>query len=340
MDERIFVSREPFRLECGAVLPRIEVAYNTFGRLNSRRDNAIWVCHALTADSDVRHWWGEAMLAGRFLDPERHFIVCANMLGSPYGSTSAKSIDPTTGRCYGLEFPLVTVRDIVRSQMMLADALGLCSAKMIVGSSIGGFQAMEWLVMAPSFARSAVLISSAAKASAWLIAFNEAQRMALECDATFTEVEREESGACGLATARAIAMLSYRGGQAYNLTQSEPAERLEGFRAASYQRYQGRKLAARFDARCYHSLTRTVDTHDIGRQRGGVGAALRRIDVPVTCVAVSSDILFPVAEVETLARTIPHGSFHCIDSDFGHDGFLVENEKLNQIINTHLDSHE
>lgn len=324
-----------FAFECGETFCGITVAYHTFGRLSRRRDNVIWVCHALTANSDVSVWWPDAMGKGRFLDPDRYFIVCANILGSPYGSTSPLSTDPSAGEPYYDRFPLVTVRDMVKAHRLLAEHLGIDKVRMLIGSSIGGFQALEWIITDTEFAETAVLIATGAKADPWAIAFNESQRMAIRCDATFGD-RNPEAGSTGLAVARSIAMLSYRGPQAYGSSQWDDDSKIDGFRAASYQRYQGEKLAARFNAYCYYRLTQAIDSHDVGRGRGGVSDALSRITSRCTVISVNSDILFPSSEHMMLYNRIKNSKMYVIDSEFGHDGFLVESDKLNNIIKKHL----
>lgn len=335
----IYRHNERFVLESGHVLPRLEIAYHTYGTLSPKRDNVIWVCHALTANSEVADWWPHTVERGRFLDPERYFIICANMIGSHYGSTGPLSVNPSTGAPYYGSFPRITVRDVVKEFKLLADSLGIKKVKALIGSSIGGFHALEWLIEEPSFAEKAVLIATAAKASPWMIALNESQRMALRCDPTFGE-RSDTAGAEGLKCARSIALLSYRGAPAYNATQGEVDEpnKTEDFRAASYQRYQGGKLASRFDAYSYMRLTEMIDSHNVGRGRGGVERALARVRASVATVAITSDILCPVSDLETIYRGIPDASLHVIRSEFGHDGFLIEHEKLNEIISKHLEA--
>ena len=326
-----FLSPQPFALECGETLPSIEIAYDTYGTLNAAGDNAVWVCHGLTASSDVADWWPRTVEAGRFLDPERHFVVCANILGSHYGTTGPLSVNPATGRPWYGDFPAVSVRDMVRAHQLLARHLGIRSLRLLVGSSIGGFQALEWLIMEPRFARQAVLIATAARASAWISAFNESQRMAIEADATYGEPS-PEAGLRGMAAARSIALLSYRGAMAYELTQTDDGEALFRRRVNSYQRHQGDKIVQRFNAYSYYRLSQSLDSHNVGRGRGGMEQALRRIEMPVLAIGVSSDIIFPPRDVRRMADGIPHSEYVEITSDFGHDGFLVETDKLNSII--------
>ncbi len=338
----IFTVREPFRLECGEVLPSVTIAYHTYGTLNSDRSNAIWVCHALTANSEVADWWPHTVESGRFLDPERYFVVCANILGSHYGTTGPMSSDPATGEPYYNRFPQVTVRDMVRVHMLLARHLGIQSVEMLVGSSLGGFQCMEWAVMQPDFPRHLVLIATTPVTRPWAAAFNESQRMCLEADQTYG-LPSPDAGTAGLAAARSIALLSYRGGRAYDLTQPDTqALRPEGYpavrRVHSYQRHQGDKLCRRFNAYSYHRLTCAVDAHDVGWGRGGLQTALSGITAPTMVIAIKGDILFPPSDHSELVNYIPQCEYHEIESDFGHDGFLIEYEIIDGLIKKFLNT--
>lgn len=326
------IFKEPFVLECGAVLPEVEVEYTTYGTLSPAKDNIIWVCHALTADSRVAEWWNNTVEEGKFLDPARWFVICANFLGSPYGTTSPVSINPETGRRYGADFPVITVRDMVALHRKLAQRLGIERVELLVGSSIGGFQCMEWAIADPSFAKRVALIATCTRSSAWAIAFNESQRMAIEADQTFA-TDSPEAGLAGMAVARSVALLSYRGAEAYNATQTDPdGEKLAGFRATTYQQHQGEKLRKRFDAHCYYRLTQAVDSHNIARGRGSVEEVLRGIKAKALVVAITSDILFPPSDHDVMVANIPSVEYRLIDSPFGHDGFLVEGEQLDAII--------
>ena len=330
---RHFHHDRPFRLESGETLDRLEIAYHTYGRINADRSNAVWVCHALTADSDVAGWWPHTVEAGRFLDPERWFVVCANIIGSHYGTTGPLSENRATGKPYYNDFPLVTIRDMARAHSLLADHLGLGRIKALVGSSVGGFQALEWIAEEPDRFDRLILIATDAKASPWTIAIDETQRMAILADKTYGEPS-PDAGRAGLAAARAIGLLSYRGGSGYNASQKDHARYAPGdeHRACTYQRYQGEKLCRRFNAYSYMSILNSFDTHDIGRGRGGVKAALSRVRTDAIVIGISSDIIFTPAEMKELASVIPGACYEEIDSEFGHDGFLVEHESLNNIL--------
>ncbi len=323
----------PFELECGATLPSVTIAYDTYGRMNADRSNVVWVCHALTANSDAADWWPHTVERGCFLDPDRYFTVCANFLGSHYGTTGPLSMNPATGEPWYGDFPKITVRDMVNCHRLLAAHLGVERVKLLIGSSIGGFQCLEWCVMQPDFAERAAFIATTPRTKPWASAFNESQRMAIESDPTFGE-RNAEAGAAGMAVARSIALLSYRGGTAYDKTQEDADPDEAGFdrRVLTYQRYQGEKLKRRFNAYSYYRLSQAVDSHNLGRGRGRVEDVLAGIRAKSLVVAITSDILVPPSDHTILVDNIPDSEYHVIDSDFGHDGFLVEHEKLNDII--------
>jgi len=328
MKEHVFYLPDPFSLESGETLAGARVAYRTWGRLNAARDNVVWVCHALTANADVLDWWPGLFGTGYFYDPADWFIVCANILGSCYGSTCPLDADPNTGAARFQGFPLLTIRDLVASHEALRQELGLAHIHTLIGGSLGGQQALEWAVIRPEVFSYLVVIATSARHSAWGIAFNEAQRLAIEADATYHE-NRPGGGDAGLAAARAVALLSYRGHDAYGNTQTDPDDnRLSDFQASSYQRYQGNKLVARFDAYSYVALTRAMDSHHLGRGRGSVAAALAIIRARTLVLGITSDLLFPLSEQRELAQGIAGAVYGELDSGFGHDGFLLETVKI------------
>lgn len=328
-----FHSPTPFLLESGENLPELDIAYHTFGKLNEKKDNVIWVCHALTANSDVTDWWPHTVEAGYFLDPDKWFVVCANILGSCYGSTGPTSTNPATGQPYFNEFPKLTIRDMVNAHVLLAEYLGIGHINTLVGCSVGGFQAIEWATMQPERFDKFVFLATSPKASPWSIALDETQRMAILSDKTYGE-KRLDAGRDGLAAARAIGLLSYRGPWGYNQTQQDPVsdEIPSTHRACTYQRYQGEKLCRRFDAYSYMAILDAFDTHDIGRGRGGVTEALSRIKAPAIVIGITTDIIFTPDEMKELTRMLPNAEYFELQSEFGHDGFLVEYDKLNQIL--------
>ncbi|MGM9872832.1 MAG: homoserine O-acetyltransferase [Muribaculaceae bacterium] len=333
MNYKTYRFDKPFVTEQGGVIEDLTIAYHTWGRLNAAGDNVVWVCHALTANSDVADWWQGTIEPGKFLDPERWYVVCANIPGSCYGSTGPLSINPATGEPYYGDFPALTMRDIARVLDAFATAIGVGRINTIVGSSVGGFQALEWAAAAPERFERMVLIATAAYATPWAIALDETQRMAIRADGSWGE-RRADAAAAGLAAARAIGLLSYRGGPAYNRTQADPpsTEPAPQRRACSYQRHQGDKLVRRFNAYSYMSILDAFDTHDIGRDRGGVEAALATIAAETIVIGITTDIIFPPDEMRALAEALPRARYAEIYSDMGHDGFLVENRQLNDIL--------
>lgn len=337
---KIFECESPFKLESGEVLPSLRVAYHTYGNLNQEKSNAVWVCHALTANSEVADWWPHTVEENAFLDPAKYFVVCANIIGSCYGSTGPMSVNPATGEPWYDTFPRLTIRDMVNAHILLADYLGIDKFYSLIGSSVGGFQALEWAVMQPERFRSLVLIATDAYASPWTIAADETQRMAIMSDPSYGEKSADAASA-GLAAARAIGMLTYRGPSGYNASQQDFEDRSciwEPHRAATYQRHQGNKLIKRFDAYSYVAILDAFDTHNVGRGRGGLDNALSRLQMPVTVVGITTDIIFTLGEMQTLAAMIPKARYKEIESDFGHDGFLVEHRSLNKIIKNFFSS--
>lgn len=327
-----FYYPHPFSLESGEQLPELQVAYMTWGALNPERTNVIWICHALTGSADAADWWSGLVGEGKLFDPTHYFIVCANVLGSNYGSTNPLSINPHTGKPYYHAFPTITIRDIVKSFDLLREHLTINGIDTCVGGSLGGQQALEFAILRPTLIKKLILMATNAVMSPWGIAFNESQRMAIACDPTWKE-NRPDAGLTGMKTARAIALLSYRNYETYALTQQRNREGLkEDFRASTYQRYQGEKIAQRFNAFSYNVLTRVMDTHDVSRGRDGIVRTLQQVKARTLIVAISSDVLFPPAEQQGLARYIPGAKYIEINSLYGHDGFLIENEAIKQAI--------
>lgn len=330
-----YISNETFQFEAGGRLDVVKIVYHRSEEPWKRGDRrkVVWICHALTANSDPCDWWPEMVGQGRLLDTDKYFVICVNMLASPYGSSGPSSMNPDTGRPYFFDFPSVTVRDIVQANELVRRHLGIDKIDLIIGSSIGGFQAIEWSIMYPEAIANAVFMATSARVTPWLTAFNESMRMALEADPSFHECASLKGGESGLKCARSIALISYRSYEGYNSTQAEQdTDCLFAERAASYQRYQGKKLADRFDAYSYYYLCNAVDSNNAGRGRGGVVKALGSIRANVTVVGIDSDRLFPVEEQQFLASTIPGAGYFQISSKFGHDGFLLEYAQLTEIL--------
>lgn len=324
---------KPFQLESGESLPGFQLRYTTLGKLNAQRSNVIWVCHALTGSSDFTDWWADLFTVDGPFDPNHHLIICANMLGGCYGSTGPLSVNPETGKIFYHTFPLISNRDVVRAFDLLRENLNLEYIHSLLGGSLGGQQALEWAILQPEVFQNLILINCNAKHSPWGIAFNETQRLAIEADATWKNND-ERAGAEGLKAARAIAMLSYRHYETYSQTQADKnSDQLENFRATSYQRYQGEKLVKRFNAFTYWTLSKMMDSHNVGRGRKSIENALCQIKCRTLILGVDSDILFPIAEQLYLAEHISGSELKIISSAYGHDGFLVEYNQIKKITN-------
>jgi homoserine O-acetyltransferase/O-succinyltransferase len=321
---KILKYNSPFITESGASLPNLEIAYDTWGKLNEKGNNVIWVCHALTANSDVESWWPGMVGDTMVFDTTKYFVVCANILGSCYGTTGPLSENPATGEPWLNDFPVITIRDIVRVHEILRAHLGISVIYTLIGASIGAFQSLEYAIMFPDIIKRITFIASSAKQSPWAIAFNESQRLSIEADESFFG-RNIEGGKKGLKAARSIGLLSYRTAYAYNQTQAEETdEKMDSFRASSYQAYQGDKLVKRFNPWSYYRLTQLSDSHNVGRGRGGVVNALKKVKASVLCIGIRSDILFSVSEQKFVAENVEKGHYSEIDSFYGHDGFLIE----------------
>ena len=335
MIREVFKYRDGFIFESGERLEELDIVYHHTGNRRPGRE-VIWICHALTANSNPEEWWDGLVGPGKLFDTQKYYIICANMIGSCYGSSGPSTLSPS-GEPYLLSFPQVTVRDIVRAHNLLREELGIEYIDLIAGGSIGGFQALEWSIMFPGIIRNLLVIACNARVSAWGTAFNESQRMALFADSTFAEAKNIKGGERGLRGARSIALISYRSYKGYYLTQSEKDEdALFAEMACSYQQYQGKKLSDRFDAYSYYTLTRSVDSHNCGRGRGGVEKALDKIMANTVVVGIDSDNLFPVEEQKLLHKYIKNSKLELLESEWGHDGFLLEWEQTQKIVKRHI----
>lgn len=311
-----FQVEEPLILESGHTLQNLRIQYTTYGQLNTDKSNVAWVFHALTADSKAAEWWPGLVGDGSLIDPEEYFIVCANVLGSCYGTTEPEDKN----------FPIFTIADIVTIHKLLFKELNLTSIKIGIGGSMGGQQLLEWAVQEPELFETIVPIATNAVHSAWGIAFNETQRMALE----------HPDPKIGLETARAIAMLSYRHYNTYEKSQLDEDFRSNDFSASSYQRYQGEKLEKRFSPISYYYLSKAMDSHNIGRKYRSLEFALSRIRSRAIVIGIESDLLFPATEQEFIARHIENSTIQSVPSLYGHDGFLIEAEAIAKILEEEL----
>jgi homoserine O-acetyltransferase len=308
-----------FAFESGSVLPDLTIAYQTFGTLNTDKSNVVWVFHALSANANVLEWWPGLFGEDDYFNPQEYFIICANVIGSPYGSST-----PTD-----LHFPFFTVRDVVKSQLILADYLNIKQIRVAIGGSFGGNQALEFAHSFKGVIDNLILLVSSAQESAWGKAIHQAQRMAIETDSTFGT---ENGGKKGVKAARAIAMLTYRTIEAYIKTQTDDDERLDNFKAASYIQYQGDKFEKRFNALSYYYLSKCLDTHHIGRGRDGTEKALSEIKVKTLLIGIDSDGLITPHQQKYMAEHLPKAVYKEIHSDYGHDGFLIETKTISSCI--------
>ncbi len=327
-----FHYKNTFTLESGIQLPGFHLAYTTYGKLNEQKNNVAWIFHALTANSHASEWWPGLVGENTLFDPKKYFIVCVNMPGSCYGSINPLDFDPALKEPYYHNFPLFTTRDMIHAYQQLQQFLGIENIYIGIGGSMGGQQLLEWAIDDPLAFEYIVPLATNAFHSPWGIAYNATQRHCIELDPTWKE-KNPDAGLNGMSVAREIALISYRNYQTYRLNQWETdIEKTDQYKSESYQQYQGQKLAARFNAFSYFFLSKAMDAHHVGRGRGSAINALQRIRAKTLVLSISSDQLFPVEEQEFLAAHI-NGSLHTIlDSDYGHDGFLLEFKQIEKAI--------
>jgi homoserine O-acetyltransferase len=353
----------PFALEGGDLLLDPTVAYETFGKLDPDAGNAILIPHALTGDAHLAGpakpgqptagWWAELVGPGKTIDTDRYFVVCVNVLGGCQGSTGPASPHPADGEPYGSRFPVVTVRDMVRTQAAVADELGVDRWLTIIGGSMGGMQALEWAVMYPHRVRSLIPIATCLAASAQQIGWWSTGRRIIKLDrgwrgGDYYDAADGDGPHDGLALARQISQITFRSDdvftEKFGRDPVEPEERFElwqRFEVERYLEYHGDKLVRRFDANSYLVLTKAMDLHDLSRSRGGMDAAVRRITAPALTIGVSSDNLYPAyqsAEIaESIVRVGGTARYLELDSPHGHDAFLIEHAQLGPYLADFLD---
>lgn len=333
-DETLFLKvDESFDLENGERLEDVVIAYRTWGDIG-RSESAILICHALTGSADVEAWWPGIIGPGKAFDPANDFIVCANILGSCYGTTGPVSLKPGSDVRYRADFPEVSVRDMVRLQSLLLDALGVERLALVTGPSLGGMQALEWAAMYPGRVDSIVPIGVGGHHSAWCIGISEAQRQAIAADPDWKDGYYSDDAppAKGLAAARMMAICTYRSWNSFEQRFARERRDEDRFQVQSYLRHQGDKINARFDANTYVTLTHAMHSHDLGRGRDSYANVLARMELPALVVSVSSDALYPPQEQRALADALPNAEYEVLDCPHGHDGFLIETESLGEII--------
>lgn len=341
---------EPLILLNGGILPDVTVAYETYGKLTARRDNAVLVTHALTGDSHVAAhdeydepgWWDALIGPGRPLDTNRFYIICTNVLGGCQGTTGPSSVNPQTGRPYGADFPAITIRDMVRVQKRLLQQLGIHHLVLVVGGSMGGMQALEWAVTYPEYMDGVAAIAAPGYSSAQAIAYSKVARQAVMLDPAWKggDYYDTEGPRQGLALARALGMITY---------QSEPSmsakfgrkTRNHQYEVENYLEYQGDKLFRRFDANSFLCLQRALDLYDLGNGYVSYVTALARIEARVLAVGVKSDILYPAYQQAELVRDLRRAGVRAeyaeLDSPHGHDGFLLDFGLLQPVLRRLID---
>lgn len=350
----------PFSLESGKTLGPVTVAYETYGTLAPDGKNAVFVCHALTGSAHAANlpkrpeheegWWDPFIGPGKVFDTDRYFVVSANVLGGCYGTTGPASLNPETGTPYAMDFPVVTIRDMVRVQKRLLDHLGVKRLKAVAGGSVGGMQALEWAVMYPGLVESVIPVAASERLTPLAIAYNQAGRKAIMNDPNWCggNYYNRTFPADGLSLARMIGTITYKSKETF---EERFGRKLAGdktniynffqdFEVESYLNYQGNKLVRRFDANSYLYLTKAMDLHDLSRGFASVSEALRRIESRVLLIGISSDLLFPPGEVRGLAvelrRAGVETEYKEIQSPFGHDAFLIEFNQMAEMIGSFL----
>ncbi len=335
--DRVFANIGDLELESGEVLPNVTIAYQTWGTLNAAGDNAILVNHALTGWSDVPGWWPSMVGPGLPLDTDKYFIICPNVIGGCQGSTGPASLAPD-GKRWGSRFPTVTIRDMVAAELALTNLLKISHYILAVGPSLGGMRSLEWAIQHPARVRAICTIGSSAVATGDQIGTASIQIRAIKADPNFNNgdfYELADGPIEGMGIARRIAHLTYR-------TESEMDVRfgreLQGddtgrYAVESYLDHQAQKLAHRFDANTYIALTEAMNSHDVGRDRGGVAAALASVEIPVVVVSIDTDRLFPPRLQEEIVELVPKAAeLITVSSPFGHDGFLIDVESVGDAV--------
>jgi homoserine O-acetyltransferase len=348
---------EGFDLESGATLPSVSVAFETWGELNQSRSNAVLVLHALSGDSHAAGttghghvspgWWDALIGPGAAIDTDEYFVVCPNVLGGCQGTTGPSSRD-AGNRPYGSTFPMITIRDQVAVEVALADDLGIGAWHTVIGGSMGAMRALEWCVGYPERVERAVVLAVSAAASAEQIALCSLQVRAIKSDPAYANGDYYFTGRSpnvGLSIARGLGQISYRTEHEFAVRFARKAQDhelpLHGGRYAieSYLEYQGEKLTRRFDANTYVVLSEAMNHHDVGRGRGGVAEALATVRAKVTVAGIASDRLYPLAQQVEIAKYLPGtNDVHVIESEFGHDGFLLETGAVGAVVRQALRS--
>lgn len=366
----LFTNSEPLFLESGEKLPQVEVAFQTYGKLNAAKDNAILICHALTGNAhaagiiteeeianssnyEFLHkynlmfkgkagWWNELIGPGKTFDTNKYYVISSNILGSCYGTTGPSSRLDGLNKRFNLKFPGITVRDMVNVQKALAEYLGVNKIKTVTGGSLGGMQVLEWAAMYGDMLDSVIPIATSAAHSPWAIGLGDSSRSAIMNDENWRNGNYEAQPKEGLALARKIAMLSYRSKPSFDKKFGRTVKRnnnndKELYQVESYLNYQGKKLVDRFDANTYLYLSYAMDNHDLSRNRVELSDVLKSISIPSLNIGIDSDILYPAAEQKEIAKQLPNATYTELNSIHGHDAFLIEFGQLENIIEQFLE---
>ena len=352
-----FATDRRFALDSGAALSDVTVAYETWGRLDADASNAVLLCHAWTGDSHASGsagrghstpgWWNDTVGPGKPIDTDKYFVVCANVLGGCQGSTGPASPHPDDGLPYGSRFPVVTIRDMVRSQARLMEDLGVGRWLSVIGGSMGGMQALEWAVMYPQRVRSMVAVATCMQATAQQIAWGAIGRRAIRLDikwrgGDYYDAQPGEGPAEGLAIARMVAQVTFRSDNVFTdrfgreladkATVGDTLGMWQRFEVERYLEHHGNKLATRFDANSYLSIGKAMDLHDVARGRGTLERAMARVTAPTLAVGIWSDMLYPAYQQRQIHEILQSNSVDCdfveIDSPHGHDAFLINSDQL------------
>jgi len=348
---RLFDTESPLPLDLGGTLAPVDVAFETYGTLNSDATNAVLICHALTGSAfaaggpDAQGqsgWWTGLIGPGKTIDTREFFVISPNIRGSCYGTTGPSSVDPDTGSPYGPRFPSITIRDIVHVQHALVRHLGVRRLRTVIGSSLGGMQVLEWGAIYPDLCDTLIPVSAAAAQPAWCIGLNAIARAAMTSDPAWNNGNYEDQPQRGLALARMVGMMSYRTPEEYEQRFGRSPSDAPSFDYAveSYLHYQGAKLVGRFDANTYLTLSKATDGHDIARGRGSAEAVLGGITVPTLSIGFSSDQRYHPVHQKFVAESLPNGRYVEIESIHGHDGFLIDFQQLDAVIRPFLASVE
>lgn len=368
-DQRFGLRRQltlpgPLRLDGGALLSPVEIGYETYGTLAPGADNAVLICHALTGDQHVASdhpitgkpgWWTRMVGPGKPVDPARHFVICANVLGSCMGSSGPATVNPATGAPWGMTFPVITIRDMVRAQAMLLDHLGIARLAAVIGGSMGGMQALSWAATFPDRVRAAIVIASTARHSAQNIAFHEVGRQAVMADPNWNggDYYRGDPPSAGLAVARMAAHITYlseagltaKFGRKLQAREAKTFGFDADFQVESYLRHQGLSFTDRFDANSYLYITRALDYFDLAEEHGGqLARAFKGSATRFCLVSFDTDWLYPTAESRSIVHALnaagAAASFVELKSPFGHDAFLLENPELARVVDGFLRAGE